>query len=200
MESKDKTKYGNSSSKAEIMIVESDIENVFKSIYATIITNTQKSLGKCSHWIIDSVIDHTISVSKYNPLAGSSYIKLPKELDHPRKGLTNIQNTDDNERFKWCLVRYLNPENHHPARITKAYKDFAKRIDFKDTKLPAKIRYIHKIEKKNYIGVSVFGYEKKVKYPIYVSKKSCEDQHVDLLLIGEGEIQYIHVLSYISSW
>ena len=100
MESKDKTKYGNSSSKAEIMIVESDIENVFKSIYATIITNTQKSLGKGSHWIIYSVIDHTISVSKYNPLAGSSYIKLPKELDHPRKGLINIQNTDDNERFK----------------------------------------------------------------------------------------------------
>ena len=52
MESKDKTKYGNSSSKAEIMIVESDIENVFKSIYATIVTNTQKSLGKGSHWIL----------------------------------------------------------------------------------------------------------------------------------------------------
>ena len=34
------------------------------------------------------VIDHNINVSKYNPLAGSSYIKLPKELDHPRKGLT----------------------------------------------------------------------------------------------------------------
>ena len=30
-----------------------------------------------------------------NPLAGSSYIKLPKELDHPRKGLIDIQNIDD---------------------------------------------------------------------------------------------------------
>ena len=30
----------------------------------------------------------------YNPLAGSSYIKLPKELEHPRKGLINIQNID----------------------------------------------------------------------------------------------------------
>ena len=64
------------------------------------------SLEKASGWI-DSVIDHTISISKYNPLAGSSYIKLPKELDHPRKGLINVQNTDDNECFKWCLVRYL---------------------------------------------------------------------------------------------
>ena len=38
-ESKDKTKYGNfyASSKAEIIINESDTENVFKSIYTTII-------------------------------------------------------------------------------------------------------------------------------------------------------------------
>ena len=73
---------------------------MFQSIYTTIITHTQKSLGKVSGWIIDLIIDHTICISKYNPLAGSSYIKLPKELDHPRKGLINIQNIDNNECFK----------------------------------------------------------------------------------------------------
>ena len=122
-----------------------------QSIYITIITNTQKSLGKGSGWIIDSVIDHTISISKYNLLAASSYIKLPKELDHPRKGLINIQNTDDNECFKWFLVRYLNPADHNPRRITKADKDFTNRLDFKDTKFPVKARDINKIEKKNNI-------------------------------------------------
>ena len=54
---------------------------MFQSNYTTIITNTQKSLGTSSGWIIDS---------KYNPLAGSSYIKLPKELDHTRKDLIDI--------------------------------------------------------------------------------------------------------------
>ena len=29
------------------------------------------SLEKGSGWIIDSVIDHTISISKYSPLAGA---------------------------------------------------------------------------------------------------------------------------------
>ena len=38
---------------------------------------------------------------------------------HPRKGLINIQTTDDNEYFKWCLVRSLNVVDHHPARITR---------------------------------------------------------------------------------
>ena len=54
-------------------------------------------------------------------------------------------------------------------------------------KFPVKTRDIHKMEKKNSIGISVFGYENKVKCPIYVSKKCCEDKHFDLSLIGEGE-------------
>ena len=184
IESKDKTKFDNfySGSKAEIIINESDIENVFQSIYTAIISNIQKSLGKCSGWIIDSAIDYTISISKYNPLAGSSYIKLCKELDHPRKGWINIQNTYD-ECFKWSIVRYLNPANHHPERITKSNRDFAKKLDFKGIKFPVKIRDIHKIEKKNSTGISVFGYENKEKHSIYVSKKCCEEKHVDLLLI-----------------
>ena len=42
---------------------EIDIVDEFQSIYATIMTNIQKSLEKVS------VIDHIISTSKYNPLA-----------------------------------------------------------------------------------------------------------------------------------
>ena len=108
-------------------------------------------------------IDHTISISKYNPLAGSSYIKLPKELDHPRKGLINIQNFDDIEFFKWCFVTYVNLSEHNPRRITNADKGFVKRLHFKDIKFPVKVRDIHKIEKKNSICISVSGYENKEK-------------------------------------
>ena len=70
IESEDKTKYDNfySRSKAEIIINESDTVDVFKSIYTMIITNIQKFLGKGSGWIIDSVIDYTVSISKYNSL------------------------------------------------------------------------------------------------------------------------------------
>ena len=141
IESKNKTKYNTfySSSEAEVIINKSDIDDVFQSIYTTIISNIQKYLGKGSGWIIGSVIDHTISISKYNPLAGSSYIKLPKKLDHPRKDLINIQNTDDNQFFKWCLVRYVNPADHNPRRITKTDKDFAKRLDFKDINFQSKL-------------------------------------------------------------
>ena len=191
-----------SSLKAETITNESHIDNVFKSIYTAVIKNIQNFSLKDSRWIIDSVIYRTNSISKYNTLAGRSYIRLPKELDDPGKCLINIQNTDDNEWFKWCLVKYLNPADHLPARITKHYKDFAKALDFKDVKFPVNIRDIHKIEKNNSISISVFGYENKEKHPIYVSKTFCEDKHVDMLLIGEGEkiavcyyqrFQYSHV-------
>ena len=55
MESDDKTKYDTfySNLKAKIIIKEGDIDDLFESIYATIISNTHKSLGKGSGWIID---------------------------------------------------------------------------------------------------------------------------------------------------
>ena len=63
---------------------------MFESVYSTIISKIQRSLGKHLRWINDSVIDYTFSISKNNPLAGNSYIKLPKELYHQRKGLINV--------------------------------------------------------------------------------------------------------------
>ena len=79
IEIEDKTKYGTFylSSKVEIIINERDIDgikynHVFESIYTTTILNIQKSSRKGSAWIINSVMNHNISISKYNLLAGSS--------------------------------------------------------------------------------------------------------------------------------
>ena len=66
------------------------------------------------------------------------------------------------------MVRYLHPEDYRPARIRKVDKMFKSELDFKDIKVPVKIRDINKIEKKNCIGISVFGYENKETYPICV--------------------------------
>ena len=53
IESDDKTKYDTFSSnlKPEIIINESDIDDVFKSIYTKVISNIQKSLRKTSDLI-----------------------------------------------------------------------------------------------------------------------------------------------------
>ena len=51
--------------------------------------------------------------------------------------------------------------DHHPARIKKVDKDFVKELDFKDIKFLVKIRGIQKIEKMNFVNISVSGNESK---------------------------------------
>ena len=103
--------------------------------------------------------------------------------------MINIQNIGNNEFFKLSIVRYINLAINHPTRVAKAHKDFAKKVNFKGIEFPIKMRDIHKIKKKkkNRISISVFGYENKENHPMYVSKKCCEENHVELLLIGEKE-------------
>ena len=57
---------------------------------------------------------------------------------------------------------------------------------------------MYKIEKKNSISISVFGYEnQKKKHPIYVSKKLHEEKHVDLKLGGEeGKRHYVFIKDF----
>ena len=68
-----KTKYDffYSHSKAETIINESDIGDIFESTNTTVILVMQKILRKDLGWIIDSVIDHNVRISKYHLLAGS---------------------------------------------------------------------------------------------------------------------------------
>ena len=80
--------------------------------------------------------------------------------------MTNIQNVDDYECFKWSIVRYLNATDLNPTTIEKAGKDFAKKLDFKDIKFPVKIRDTLKTEKTFSISIRVFGYQNKEKHTI----------------------------------
>ena len=67
--------------------------------------------------------------------------------------MINFQNINDNECFKWSIVR--NSGDRNPAKNAKAGKEFAK-FNFKDIKFSAKIRDILKIEKKKILSALVF--------------------------------------------
>ena len=67
--------------------------------------------------------------------------------------MIEIQNFDDNECFKWCLVRCLHRANPHLARIRKIDKLSGDELDFKNIKFPVNIKDIHTIERKNSIDI-----------------------------------------------
>ena len=51
------------------------------------------------------------------------------------KGFIKIQN-EDNECFRCCLVRFLNPVNKIPSKNRNLDTKFAKQLDFKGVKFP----------------------------------------------------------------
>ena len=65
-------------------------------------------INKVSGWNVESIESEYISISTYRPLAGSSYMNLPVELESPRKGLIDIKNKDQ-KCFLWRHVRHINP-------------------------------------------------------------------------------------------
>ena len=62
--------------------------------------------------------------------------------------MINIENIDDDECFKRSLVRYLNPADHHTARITKVEKNFSRKLDFKDINFQSKLDTFTKLKKR----------------------------------------------------
>ena len=110
--------------------------------------------------------------------------------------MLNIQNINDTECLK-CLARYLYPTDYNPLRIRKAAR-FCKKLDLKVIKIIVKVRDILKTEKNNSIGTSVFGYENKEKYPIYVSNNTFK-KHIDLLLIVEEGKRHYALIKYFNT-
>ena len=73
--------------------------------------------------------------------------------------MINIQNIDDNECLKWCLVRYLQTEDHDPARIRKVDPDCARKLGFKGMKFLVQIRDSCKVEKRTVSALVLLAME-----------------------------------------
>ena len=65
-------------------------------------------LSEGSGWTIEVILRHYVNIVKYLPLRGNSYLPLPVELRHPKRGLINLKNKDD-KCFLWSHTRHLNP-------------------------------------------------------------------------------------------
>ena len=112
-------------SKAQIIMNVSDIKPNLEMSQEKIMKDVAEWLKEGSGWTTDGVLEHYFNVVNYKPLEGKSYIPLPKELQNGLKGLIHLKN-EDKECFRWCHIRYLNPEEVHPERIKKQIRRLSK--------------------------------------------------------------------------
>ena len=92
----------------------------------------------------------------------------------------------DEECFRWCHIRHLNPQIKYPERIKKEDKKMINELNYDGTNSPLSQKHYNKVEKQNSIRINVFGYEDGQPFPNHISKETFEDQ-MDLLLITKDE-------------
>ena len=188
-----KTAYFNS--KPKTIINNTEINEALQLSKQQILNMIAQWISEGSGWTIESVDNHYLNIVQYQPMKGSSYIKLPQELRNSAKGLINMKN-EDNECFRWCHIRHLNPQDIHPERIKKSDKEYINKLDYSGIEFPVTIKQYNKIEKQNEININVFGYENKQPYPIFVSKEKYEDCINILLITEEKNKHYVLIKDF----
>ena len=147
-----------------------------------------------SRQIIDRVASFYINIANYEPLSGSSYIPLPKELHNSMKCLINIKNKDL-KCFMQCHIRLINPTNNHPERVNKKDKAIASTLDYSGIDFPMKTHDHEIVEERFEMNVNVSCHENKI-YPSYISKKSNSQVLNVLLISGEGKSHYVFIKDF----
>ena len=122
-------------SKAKTVTKASDIEHELSMSRQEILKTIEEWVSEGSGWAINHIDSHCINITLYKPLNGSSYIELPMELRNPKKGLINIKNEDD-ECFRWCHIRHLNPQEKDPQRTKKEDKKMINELNYDGIDFP----------------------------------------------------------------
>ena len=185
-------------SKAKIVTNVDGIEPELNMSGQEIMNAIDKWVSEGSGWVIDRIDSHYINVTLYKPLNGSSYIELPMELRNSKKGLINMKNKDE-ECFRWCHIRHLNPQIKYPERIKKENKKMINELNYDGINCPVSQKHYNKVEKQNSIRINLFGYEKGQPFPIHISKERFKDQ-MNLLLITKDEKRYYVLIKDFNSF
>ena len=89
-----------------------------------------------------------------NPLSGGTYKPLPKAIA-AKKAIINVKNPD-NLCFLYSIIALKHPASDHVDRYTKYHK-YITEFEYDEDEFPMKVDRIRFFEKKNNIGVSVYG-------------------------------------------
>ena len=186
-------------SKAKIVTKVDGVEPELNMSRQEIMNAIDKWVSESLGWVINKIDSHYINITLYKPLNCSSYIELPTELRNSKKGLINMKNRDE-ECFRWCYIRHLNPQIKYPERIKKEDKKMINELNYDGIDFSLSQKHYSKVEKQNSIRINVFGYESKQPFPIHISKETFEDQMNLLLMITKDEKKHYVLIKDFSTF
>ena len=184
----------------KLILENTDVGEVYNEMADEIEASIQKVENtEGSGWVLDKIKNLTLHTAKWDPLNAGSYIDLPANLKN-KKAIINMKN-QDNECFKWCVLRALNPKNTNPDRIDKDLKSKQDTLNMEGIKYPVSFRDIDRFESLNpNVSISVFGYNQDERvYPLKVSKYTGCEHDITLMLLKDGENSHYCLVNNISA-
>ena len=134
-----------------------DFNAVIEKMKKNIFENFEKmETAVGSGWALVKIKNLKLHFAEFKTLKGSSYVDLPDWIKN-KKAVINILNTTDNECFKWCITRAMNPIGKNQNLITKKLREQSKIFDWTGVNFPTSFEDISRFEKNNGISVKVLG-------------------------------------------
>ena len=171
----------------KLVLEETDESELYNEMVEEIEEEIQKvQNAEGSGWMFKRVIKLVLHTTKWEPLYGGSYMPLDPYLTN-KKALINMKNEDE-ECFKWCVLRALNPKDEHAERIDKDLKSKQDSINMDGIRYPVNFRAIDRFEKQNpNISISVVGYNEEERvYPLRTSIYTKRDHNIVLLFLKKA--------------
>ena len=170
-----------------------NLEETYEELVEKINENFENFNKHGSGWMFVKIVKLEIHLVDWQPLGGSSWFPLPKELQD-KKAIINLKNYDE-KCFQWSVMRGVNPIKNHPER-TGNLMNKVEEFNWSGISFPTKLNEIGNFERRNNISVNVYGWEGKV-FPLRITKNE-KERHVDLLLLKQDEKSHYCVIKNFS--
>ena len=184
----------------KLVLEETDENELYYEMVQEIEEEIQKTeMAEGSGWVFLNVKKLVLHTTRWDPINAGSYIDLPEVLKN-KQAIINMKNQDE-ECFKWCVLRALNPKNKNAERVDNDLKSKQDSINMEGIHYPVSLRVIDRFEHLNpNISISVLGYNKEERvYPLRISKCTKRKHDIVLLLLKDGEKSHYCLVKNISA-
>ena len=162
-----------------------DVGEIYNTLVTQILEKIEEFQNMGSGWQFEQVVTFDINTNPYTPLAGSSYIEVPKELAG-KHAIINVKNVKDNECFKWAVTSAIFQLKKDPQRLSKV-KPNAKRLNWEGIGFPTPLSQIAIFERNNPYSINVYQWNGENVERVRSSEEHTNDkQCINLMLLTKG--------------
>ena len=163
-----------------------DVGEIYNSLISKILEKIEEFQNMGSGWQFEQVVSFDINVDPYTPLAGSSFIKVPKELGG-KHSIINVRNEKDNECFKWAVTSAAFPRKKDPQRLNGEMRVNAARLNWEGIDFPTPLSQITRFEEQNPYSINVYQWNGKNSERVRSSEAHANGkQCINLILFTKG--------------